>query len=284
YADPGYILYQRQGTLFALRFDAQKLTFTGEPVRVADEVAFSTLSAHAAFSLSQNGVLIFRTGSGNSFNVVLAWFDRSGKLIEQVASPGSYRGVDLSPDGKRLALHRHDGNGGDVWVLDLTQGAMSRLTFDSSSDNSTPVWSPDGKRIAFASQRKGKWGIYVKAADGTGNEELLVESGVAKSPTSWSPDGKFLVYTVVDPKGGGDQWIIPLTGDRKPFPLLQNSFRAQISPDGKWIAYVSAETRRNEIYVTSFPRGEGKWQLSTNGGTLPRWRSDGKELYFMTVV
>jgi dipeptidyl aminopeptidase/acylaminoacyl peptidase len=150
-----------------------------------------------------------------------------------------------------------------------------------------PVWSPDGKQIAFASQRKGKWGIYVKAADGTGNEELLFESDLAKAPMSWSPDGKFILYWLQDPKTSGDEWVVPLAGDRKPFPLLHNAFNerwAQISPDGKWIAYTSNETRRNEIYVTSFPNAQGKWQLSTSGGTFPRWRGDGKELYFFTTL
>jgi Tol biopolymer transport system component len=161
---------------------------------------------------------------------------------------------------------------------------MSRLTFDAKQDNSNPVWSPDGKRIAFGSLRNGKWGIYLKRADGTGNEELLVESDLPKGPTSWSPDGESMVYFVVDPKTKDDQWVVPLTGDRKPFPILQSPFiehYPQISPDGKWMAYASDETGRREIYVRPFPKGAGKWQISTNGGVFPRWRGDSKELFYV---
>ncbi len=193
--------------------------------------------------------------------------------------------MELAPDGKRIALHRHDGNGGDIWMLDSPQGPMSRLTFDATQDNSTPIWSPDGKRIAFGSQRNGKWGLYVKLADGAGNEELLLESYLQKAPMSWSPDGKFIVYSVDDPKTGQDAWVLPLAGDRKPFPILQTPFAQawqQISPDGKWLAYTSQETGRDEIYIRPFPNGAGKWQISTKeGSSFPRWRQDGKVLFYL---
>ena len=149
-----------------------------------------------------------------------------------------------------------------------------------------PVWSPDGKQIVFGSSRNGKWGLYVKQSDGTGNEELLVESDLPKMPMSWTSDGKYIVYWVNDPKTNSDDWVIPLTGDRKPFPILQSPFNEQwpeISPDGKWIAYTSNETGTPEIYVRPFPSGPGKWQISTNGGTFQRWRADGKELYYLSA-
>ena len=196
-------------------------------------------------------------------------------------------GTDPSPDGKRIAVHRHDSRGGDIWVFDSDRGTMSRVTFDATQDKSSPAWSPDGSRIAFGSLRNGKYGVYVKAVDNTGKEELLIESELPKTPMAWSPDAKSIVYWVSDPKTGFDQWILPLTGERKPVPILQTPFAEgwpQVSPDGKWIAYTSNETGQNEIYIRTFTEGSGKWQISTNGGVFPRWRHDGKELFFLSAI
>jgi eukaryotic-like serine/threonine-protein kinase len=283
YSPPGYLLFVQQSTLLAQPFDLRQLRVTGETHPIAEQVAVF-LNAYAA-SVSDKGTLIYRNGSSGSGNVQLGWFDRTGKLIEWVGMPGGYIGVDLAGDGKRIAVHRHDSNGGDIWVSDSARGQMRRLTFDASQENSSPIWSPDGTRIAFASLRGGKWGIYQKLASGTGNDELLTESELQKMPMSWSPDGKLLVYWLNDPKTGADLWVLPLNGDRKPFLFLadpSDQRLPQISPDGKWIAYRSNETGRQEIYVRPFPTGEGRWQISTNGGSSVRWRSDGKELYYLT--
>ena len=281
YALPGYVLFIRQGTLLAQAFDAKKLHLDGEPVPIAEQVAFD--GAGGAFSVSENGALAYRTGAGAP-NLHLMWVDRNGKLIESIGVPGGYLGPDLSPDGKRVAVHRHEGTGGDIWLVEASGGKTSRLTFDASQENASPIWSPDGSRIAFGSRRNGKWGIYQKLSNGTGNEELLFESELVKTPISWSADGKFILYMIIDPKTGSDGWALPLTGDRKPFPILQTPFNEghpQISPDGKWIAYASNETGRAEIYIQSFPPGAGKWQISSNGGSFARWRRDGKELFYM---
>jgi dipeptidyl aminopeptidase/acylaminoacyl peptidase len=208
----------------------------------------------------------------------LFWSDRAGQQTAAAGTTGTYAGVDLSPDGKRFAVHRHEGPGGDIWLYDLAQGRMQRLTFDASQENSSPIWSPDGTRIAFSSQRNNKSGLYVKLADGTGAEELITESEAGKWPMSWSPDGKLLVYFQA-----GDVWAVPVAGDKKPVPLLQSpavEVYPQVSPDGKWLAYQSNETGRTEIYVKPFPEGPGKWQVSTDGGQYPRWRRDGRELFF----
>ena len=160
------------------------------------------------------------------------------------------------------------------------------MTFDASQENSHPVWSPDGSHIAFGSKRNGKWGIYLKPSNGTGNEELLVESESVKLPMSWSTDGKFIVYWVDDPKTRSDVWAVR-TADRTSLSILQTPFseqHPQISPDAKWIAYESDETGRSEIYVQSFPPGGGKWQITSNGGNFPRWRRDGKELFYMDSI
>lgn len=305
YAAPGYLLFTRGDALFAQPFDDRKLVLTGEPNRIADGIAATANNATdvaanlyrtASFAVSQTGVLGYRTGgqgqgpNQNQINNVgersLVWFDRSGRQIGVLGGPGPYAGVDLSPDGKQVAVHVHDGAGGDSWFFDSAQSRMQRLTFDATQDNSNPVWSPDGTRIAFGSRRNGKWGLYVKPADGTAKEELLTESDLSKMPMSWSPDGKLLVYWVEDPRTNGDVWAIPLTGDRKPMPIVQtpsNETMPQVSPDGKWIAYTSNETGRPEIYVKPFPEGPGKWQVSTDGGQWPRWRRDTKELFFNPV-
>jgi eukaryotic-like serine/threonine-protein kinase len=297
HAGQGHLLFNRADTVFAQAFDADTLTLSGEPVRVASGVTLlaaglNTSPAHArwaVFSVSQTGVFAYRAGGattaatpGTDEPRTLFWVDRSGLRSQPVGTTGTYTGIDLSPDGKRVAVHRHEGAGGDTWFFDVAQPRMQRLTFDVSQDNSSPVWSPDGTQIAFGSQRSGRWGLYVKRADGSASEELIADSDTVAMPMSWSPDGKLLVYS----NGGGnsvDLWAVPIAGDRKPFPLLQAAYPeafGQVSPDGKWLAYTSGETARAEIYVKPFPDGPGKWQVSVDGGTFPRWRGDSKELYF----
>jgi Tol biopolymer transport system component len=300
YAAPGYLLFNRGDTVFAQAFDAESLALTGEPVRVASgvtmmAVAGSSSSSHArwaSFGVSQTGVLAYRAGGGGPSPAAntteeqrsLFWFDRAGQRSIAHATVGGYTGLELSPDGSRAAVHRHQGGGGDSWIVNLAQGAqgrMQRFTFDALQDNGNPIWSPDGTRIAFASTRGGRPGIYVKAADGTGAEEAVVGTEVASIPMSWSSDSKLLVYS--RNSGNGDIWAVPVTGDKKPFPLVESGFAenfAQVSPDGKWLAYQSNETGRPEIYVKPFPEGPGKWQVSTDGGQFPRWRGDSAELFF----
>jgi Tol biopolymer transport system component/predicted Ser/Thr protein kinase len=287
FAAPGLLLFQREGTLLGQRFDANKLEIQGEPVRLAEDIYYNSTNGRAAFDAS-SGVLIYKNDAGGSSpKLLLTWVDRAGKVIETVGVAGGYQGPDISPDGKRFAVHRHEGKGGDVWLIESPGGKATRLTFDATQENGMPIWSPDGSHIAFGSFRNGKWGIYQKLSNGTGADELLVESELWKMPMSWSGDGKFIMYWVQDPKTNNDVWALPLTGDRKAFPVLQTPFaegHPQISPDGKWFAYWSNETGRNEIYVQSFPTGAGKWQISINGGIFPRWRPDGKELFFMETI
>ena len=261
---------------------------SGVPLRVPAPNGSPGVTRSANFAVSQTGVLAYRTGAaggapaaGSDEQRSLFWFNRTGDRSASVGTTGTYAGVDLSPDGRRFAVHLHEGTGGDNWFFDLAQGRMQRLTFDAGQDNSSPVWSPDGTRVAFASQRNSRWGLYVKLADGTAAEELITESEVQKWPTSWSPDGKLLVYTQLT--GSGDVWAVPVADDKKPVPLLQSLSAegyGQVSPDGKWMAYQSNETGRAEIYVKPFPEGPGKWQVSTDGGQFPRWRRDGRELFF----
>jgi Tol biopolymer transport system component len=293
-AQAGYLLYHREGTLYAQSFNAKKLSFTGEAIRVADKLPYAPTGA-APFAASNTDVLVYRNdpqsqgspGGSTASSIPdrpLRWVLRNGSG-EQVAAPGGWAGPDLSPDGKRAAIHRHDPDGGDIWIFTTGQTTPSKFTFDASQDNSSPVWSPDGTRIAFASRRNGKYGLYVKLADNTRNEELVTEAERAMTPMSWSGDR--LVYWTSDPKTAGDIWTVPLSGDKKPLAILHTQAderNPQVSPDGKWMAYSSNETGRSEIYIRQFPEGSAKIQVSVSGGIFPRWRRDGKELYFMSLV
>ncbi len=284
YAPSGHVLFVRQGTLLAQQFDSVKMQLIGEPVPVTEELAYD--SPARTFSVADNGTLAYRSGTAAQ-RMQLTWVDRTGKVIAPVGEPGPISGNEVSPNGKQIAIHRHENKGGDLWLIEAADGKTTRLTFDPSQDNASPVWSPDGKYIAFSSNRGGKSGIYRKLSNGTGAEDLLFESADLKSPISWSADGNFILFAAESSKTRVDIWKLPLNGDRKPIPIVQTPFaetHPQISPDGKWIAYFSNETGRDEVYVQSFPPGAGKWQISGNGGVLPRWRRDGGELFYMDAL
>jgi len=282
WAPPGWILFVRQGALLAAPFDAEKGELSGEPVTVADAVG--RVENRGGFSVSAGGLVAYR--AGGSERRQLMWFARDGQRVGTAGGPDGniLRWPELSPDGRRVAVVRTLESYEDVWLLDLVRGGMTRFTFDAARDGGA-VWSPDGTRVAFPSNRKSALDLYVKPSSGTGREELLWESpNNPKIPLSWSPDGRFLLFYDVDPKTDFDLWTLPLTGDEKPSPWLDTPFTetlGQFSPDGRWIAYQSNESGQFEIYVQSFPVASGKWQISTQGGTQPRWRADGKELFFI---
>ncbi len=286
YAPPGYLLFLHQGTLMAQRFNPNRLQPLGEPVAVAESVAYNTYNGRDTFSVSENGVLVYRTGRlGGLPTSELVWFDRGGKRAGSVEGLGLYLRPALSPDGKRIAVQLLDPQTGafDIWLVDLARSTVLRLTF-GSSNQTHPVWSPDGAQIAFVSDRDGTPNLYRRSSSGAGSEELLLQSDTAKHVTDWSPDGRFIAYENQDPKTGADLWLLPLFGDRKPIPFLRTDFsegQGQFSPDGRWMAYVSDESGRSEVYVQTFPPSGGKWQISDAGGTYPRWRRDGKELFYI---
>jgi Tol biopolymer transport system component len=283
----GYLLFVRQETLLAQRFTLNTLTLSGEPFPVVERVQAGAPLGHFGFSVSDTGVLAYGVSAGSTGELQMVWVDRQGKLINTVGPVQHVRGLDLSADGKRVAAHRHDAQGGDIWLTELTRGSTTRLTFDASQENNSPIWSPDGSRVAFGSLRNGKYGLYQKPANGSGDEERLTESDRRILPMSWSPDGLSIVFMQMDPKTGADVWLLRLTGDHKLMPFLQSPFsesHPQVSPDGKWLAYHSSETGQPEVYVQPFPSGAGKWQVSLNGGQFPRWRPDGRELFYMDRV
>jgi Tol biopolymer transport system component len=285
YATPGRLLFVRQGTLFAQDFDAARLELRGNASPVAERIALDTAAeGSAAVSASRAGPFVYRTGSGSGLRQFV-WLDRSGKDIGKAGGLLSTLSVELSPDGRRVALHQRANQNIDVWLLELGRGVLSRFTFDPAQDV-FPIWSPDGSRIVFGSNRKDSSDLYQKPAIGAGTEELLLATAQEKFPTDCSPDGRFLLYRSVDPKTGDDLWALPLDGDRKPFPVVQTNFDerdAQFSPDGKWIAYQSNESGRFEIYIQPFPGPGSKLQVSTNGGAQVRWGPNGKELFYIAL-
>ncbi len=281
----GHMLFEREETLMAQLFDASRLEFRGEPFPVAQQVGQQVGSqGWWAFSASPDGTLAYRTGGGAKSQ--LAWFDRAGKELGRLGQPEEQTNPRLSPDQKRVAVGRRESQAApDIWLLDLTRETSTRFTFHPAIDG-FPLWSPDGGRIVFASGREGPYNLYQKVSSGAANEEPLLKSNETKNPTDWSSDGRFLLYQAIGAKTAYDLWALPLDGDRKPFPVLQTEFSetlGQFSPDGRWIAYQSTESGTAHVYVQGFPKSGGKFQVSTTGGGRPRWRRDGKELYYLST-
>ena len=283
YAPPGYILFLRERTLVAQPFDAGKLQVTGDQFPIAEKVGFNQITGRAFFSVSDNGVLVYRTEVFSDRR--LAWFDRSGKQIGLIGTPGGILSVALSPDDKRIAETRADNQTGeqDIWIIE--QERESKFTFDPGNETS-PVWSPDGSQIAFNSNKSGVIDIYVKPSSGAGNEEPLVLSNDSKGPHDWSRDGRYILYGDLDPKTNVDLWVKPLFGDGKPYVWRNTPFteaQGRFSPNGRWVAYSSNESGPNQVYVRPFEGSGGQRMVSTNGGTVPKWRADGKELFYLSA-
>ena len=295
----GHLLFVQDGTLMAQPFDHQRLAITGDAFPIAENVAGGGGGGPVGFfSISDTGILVYQPGASGA-GVWLAWVDRAGKVIGSVGDRADYRTLALAPDASKIVTAIRN----DLWIVDASRGVRTRFTFDDTAVESSPIWSADGGRIAFVSAQQDKSGgrdspqsrIYQKPSNGTEAEELLVGDEVARVPWDWSHDGRFLLSgSSASPIGpGGDFVLLPLLGDRMPRPLLTTPFgetRGKFSPDGRWIAYESDESGNNEIYVIPFsgdanagqpPAAAGKLRVSTNGGTMTRWRRDGKELFFL---
>jgi Tol biopolymer transport system component len=286
----GHLLFMRDRTLMAQPFDPRKMELSGEPVPIAEHIAINGATVRAMFAPSETGELVYQTGEASSgWNMV--WWGRDGKPLGSIGQPSRYIGPVLSPDGTRLAVTIFAGNQGtaDIWIYDLIRGTSTRLTFGAASpaNQTTPVWTPDGKTVFYASSVKDSPHIYAKIADGSSPERVILEDADASEyPRSISPDGRYLVFEkkVMKTETGYHLWALPLVGDGKPFPIVHDAFdegAPEVSPDGKWMAYWSNESGRREIYITAFPGGGAKWQVSSNGGTAAKWRGDGKELFFV---
>ena len=289
----GYLIYHEQSVLLAVKFDPSTGAVSGDPKPVVDVVEYDTGTWHTTFAASENGLLIYEPGS-KTLGTDLFWRDRSGKLLNKVGDRGFYKGSGrISPDGKRLAVAMGDPQA-DIWVFDLERGSRTRLTFGGAT-HLMPSWSADGKRVVYVRQVGTTvitgTSLRARLANGGGQEEILME-GAPNGPArtllqpQWSPDGQYLLHTEQSGPTGAAIFALPLTGDKKPIPVVQPQstqgriVQYSLSPDGRWLAYSSADSGTEEVYVTHFPSGQGRWQVSQAGATFPVWRGNSRELYY----
>ena len=281
YTTPGYLLFPREKTLFAQRFDLKRFSLTGEPQAVLTNIQFQPQVRRAVFAVSDNGLLVAETGSGVALSQP-TWFDRKGNEVGVVGKPDSYQNVFIAPNGRSIAVDISDlassGLNSDIWTYDLQRENARRLTFPPSNQV-LPIWSPDSSRLVFSSNRGINFNLYVKNSDGAQPEKSIAPANTDQLPSDWSRDGKYILFT-----RGPELWFLTVPDLKSNLFLKTPSVlrNGQFSPDGKWVAYASNETGKWEIYVTSFPDARGKWQISTGGGEQPRWRSDGKELFYLS--
>jgi len=292
YAAPGYLLFVRDNTLMAQRFNPRNLALEVDAKPLADHVAVNTDIYRGILTASANGELLYQHGAAGGGSQ-LVWYDASGKPGEPVLpETADYYWPRLSPDGSKLAVAIETNGLADIWVVDLARHTKTRITFGPQYSGE-PVWWPDGKSIVFPYGPSGFTdSLYRQNADGTGSKEKLLETtGIRDFALSASPDGRYIAYMRFDPKSNTnwDIWALPMfpdkPGEQKPFPVVSTNFLdafPSFSPDGKWLAYTNNETGRQEVYIQPFPSGAGRWQVSTAGGARPNWRKDSKELYFLT--
>jgi eukaryotic-like serine/threonine-protein kinase len=291
----GSLLFSRNGSLFAQPFDPKSFKVSGTASLVADNVTYSENYSISSFSVSNAGVLCYLPFTEHKYQ--LTWFHRDGTRASRVGEPSSSDRVKfefqpwLSPDEKEVAFDLIDAQTkmSDLWLVDLARNVSSRFTFDSA-DEGKPVWSPDGTTIAFSKRASSvvPLELNLKPVGRSGKERLLYTvKGSTLAPTDWSRDGRFLMFLLNDPKTKNDLWVLPdplASGDPKPVPFAQSEFNENdgaFSPDSKWVAYNSDESGSNQVYVQPFPPSGGKWQISKNGGKFPKWRRDGKEMFFV---
>jgi serine/threonine protein kinase/Tol biopolymer transport system component len=288
YVPPGYLLFVRRQTLFAQRFDLNRLQVVGEPVSIAEGVMTES-SYGADFTAASNGVLAYRTGTVH-LPTQLTWVDRTGKRLGTVGPPGRYANIELSSDGTQVAMEVLDPRTytKDIWTMDLARGVLTQVTFDPNNET-FPIWSPDGRWIMFGSDREGGWQLYERRADGVGGDERVANMPGAVVPQNWAPDGRLVVY-LQRPANLG---VLQLVGPRPPGLIESKRSEGfgrldgygQVSPDGHWLLYGSNESGRYEIYVRQFPERESrKWKISEGYAISPRWRSDGHEIFYYSRV
>ena len=283
--DEGFILFVREGSLMAQPFDAAGLEFAGDLFPLVEAVGRAANTRNHGFSASNNGTVVY-AGQGTTDQAQLAWFNREGSEIDRIGKPQSIMMLDLSPDEKKIALSVRDDFPADIWLYELARGGMSRFTSDPQTDY-FPAWSPDGDFIAFSSDRDGTFTVYQKSAGGAGEAEALLtpeQRGLASYGSAWSQDGRFLLYTASGPNASLDLWVFPLDGGQEAFPFLATEFReadGRFSPDARWIAYDGNQSGQSEVYIRPVPEADREWMVSTEGGSRPRWRADGKELYYI---
>jgi Tol biopolymer transport system component len=291
FAPPDFVVFGRQDTLFAQRLNLRTLTVEGDPILVAlRPLQWRSVFGSVALAASATGALAYRQAVVPRRQ--LAWVDRSGRELGLVGAPDaaeSESSPQLSPDGRTILLVRRQSGNTDLWTItNAPQGALQRLTADPAVEGA-PIWSPDGSQIAFQSSRKGGgfYDLYRKSVGGVGEEVVLLESPGNKTMNDWSRDSRFVLYALQDQQQvARDLWALPLQSDGQPFPVTRSPFdeiSGRFSPDSRWIAYQSnAAGTGYDVYVRAFPGPGREWRISPNGGLTPRWRGDGRELYYLT--
>jgi eukaryotic-like serine/threonine-protein kinase len=282
YARPGYLLFVRGETILAQPFDTERQELTGEAVAVSEGVWIAPLAGQASFSVSDAGVIAYVNSSFSDRE--LQWFDRTGRSMGSVGPPGRYGLLtQLAPDAKRVAVARGQMGNEDIWSFEVADGSGSRLSLEPGSDTQ-PMWEASGKRMLYQTSTGSDIRVLVKDASGAGAPEMLASLDLAAHLWDWSRNGRFVIYSTFGKQRVSDLWVLPLTADRKPYLFAESSFhktQAQISPDGRWLAYTTYESGRDEVYVDSFPQPGNRRQLSPDGGMQPRWRRDGGELFYV---
>ncbi len=286
YAEPGYLLFVQDGVLRAQAFDSDKLTLSGEAIPISDTRISTRETWYALpFSASSNGVLAYHPNTGETR---LAWFTRSGTPDGVLESLETYGEAHLSPDGERLLFGRTNPANGELelWLHDISRNRSTRFTFDPGVE-ARAAFSADSKRVVFRANRDGQQpALYVKDVGGAEAEAKMAQVHRSAIPKDWSSDNRFVLYQALDPKTGWDLWVAPLSGGGKPFPAVNSESgerEGRFAPGGRWIAYDSTESGRREIWVQPFPPTGARWQVSTGGGFGPRWRRDGKELFYVAT-
>ena len=281
----GHILYRSGSTLMAQPFDPAKQEFTGDSFPVSSDIPGGEISwGGAQFGASEAGVIVHMRGA-ESTSTQLSWRDRTGKVLSTIGAPGSNWEMDLSRDGTRLAVSIGPATG-DIWILDLERDMRSRFTFDPADDR-TPLWSPDGSQLAFVSTKDTQGRIFVRPASGQGDPQLLYTAENQVELSDWSEDGRLIFFNLINPSdGGSDIWTIDMQTLETSVLLTGDWFEnANLSPDGKWLAFTSQESGRIEVYVQSFPAAGGRWMISSDTGSgsahRPVWKRDGRELFYL---
>ncbi|MDQ6803299.1 MAG: serine/threonine-protein kinase [Acidobacteriota bacterium] len=283
FAPPDHIVFVRQGALRAQTFDTKSLTAVGDAVPIAERVQVSSSLNFANVSVSSNGLLTYVSG-GSATLSKFAFFDIHGKELATIGTPGEQLDPRIAPDGHAVLSARPDNTGAtDIWLHDLRRDVSTRLTF-SPANEFAPQWSPDGRTIAFSSFDRRPGDIFIKRVDEAGPGEPLIVDFRRKVVSDWSRDGNYIIYHALTP---GNEWDIEAYSmrDRKVIPLVHSvhpESLGHLSPDGRWLAYMSLESGKPEIYVIRFPVGNDRWQVSGGGGTMPMWSPDGHDIYFAT--
>jgi Tol biopolymer transport system component/predicted Ser/Thr protein kinase len=284
YLHTGHLLYSHAGMLFAAPFDAAQCEVKGTAFPVLDSVSGDAIIGASNYAVAGNGSLAYVPGSSGHLNRTLVLVDRNGTLSTLPVPVQAYMELHVSPDGKRVAVAIGSAKlakDHDIWLYDMNGHSMSRFTFGGI--NRSPVWSPDSRRIAYSSNEAGNPKIIIRDADGSGASEEIPMTYDRTYLMCWSRDGSMIIFSGIRDSSGEDILVLPMNGDRRPWVFLGSRFdeaQASLSPDGRWLAYVSNESGSNQVYVRPFPRGEGKWQISTDMGAEASWSSDGKTLFY----